>query len=238
LCNHLSVGPLSEGRLSVSPLSQGLAFIFDMDGVIVDSNPVHRESWAAFNRRYGLETTDAMLQRMYGKRNDGIIRDFFGAGLPPEEVAARGKAKEQLYREMVSDRIEEILVPGLRRFLAMHQATPMGIASNAEPENIDFLLDRAGLRPCFRVVVDGHQVRNPKPHPEIYLRAAELLGVAPSNCIVFEDSQSGVAAAVAAGMRVIGLSTTEANLPGTQLTIDNFLNTELDQWLLSQSPSA
>jgi beta-phosphoglucomutase len=209
-----------------------------MDGVIVDSNPVHRASWAAFARRYGLETTDAMLQRMYGKRNDDIVRDYFGAGLPPEEVAARGKAKEQLYREMVSDRIEEILVPGLRWFLEMHQGTPMGIASNAEPENIDFLLDRTGLRPCFRVVVDGHQVRNPKPHPDIYLRAAELLGVAPPNCIVFEDSHSGVAAAISAGMRVIGLSTTEVNLHGTHITIDNFLSTNLDQWLRSQSPSA
>jgi beta-phosphoglucomutase len=208
-----------------------------MDGVIVDSNPLHRESWAAFNRRYGLETTEAMLQRMYGKRNDDIVRDFFGDQLPPEEVAARGRAKEQLYREMVTDRIEEILLPGLRRFLEMHHGTPMGIASNAEPENINFLLDRAGLRSCFRVVVDGHQVRNPKPHPDIYLRAAELLGVAPCNCIVFEDSHSGVAAAVAAGMRVIGLSTTEVNLPGTHISIDNFLSTDLDQWLRSQSPS-
>jgi len=209
-----------------------------MDGVIVNSNPLHRESWAVFNRRYGLETTEAMLKRMYGKRNDDIVRDYFGDHLAPGEVAARGKAKEQLYREMVSDRIEEILVPGLRRFVESHRDTPMGIASNAEPENIDILLDRAGLRPYFRVVVDGHQVRNPKPYPDIYLRAAELLGVAPRNCIVFEDSHSGVAAAVSAGMRVIGLRTTEANLPGTHLTIDDFDSTGLDSWLRSQIPVA
>lgn len=209
-----------------------------MDGVIVNSNPLHRESWAVFNRRYGLETTEAMLKRMYGKRNDDIVRDYFGDHLAPGEVAARGKAKEQLYREMVSDRIEEILVPGLRRFLERHKDTPMGIASNAEPENINILLDRAGLRPYFRVVVDGHQVRNPKPYPDIYLRAAELLGVAPRNCIVFEDSHSGVAAAVSAGMRVIGLRTTEANLPGTHLTIDDFDSTGLDSWLRSQIPVA
>jgi len=129
-------------------------------------------------------------------------------------------------------------VPGLRRFVESHRDTPMGIASNAEPENIDILLDRAGLRPYFRVVVDGHQVRNPKPYPDIYLRAAELLGVAPRNCIVFEDSHSGVAAAVSAGMRVIGLRTTEANLPGTHLTIDDFDSTGLDSWLRSQIPVA
>ena len=114
----------------------------------------------------------------------------------------------------------------------------MGLASNAEPENVAFLLDRAGLRRYFRVVVDGHQVRNPKPHPELYLRVAQLLDVRPADCIVFEDSFTGVAAAGAAGMRVIGLSTTYVNLPGTHLTIDNFLSNDLNPWLQSQSPSA
>ena len=207
-----------------------------MDGVLIDSNPLHRESWAAFNRRYGLETTDAMLLRMYGKRNDDIIRDYFGAGLPQEEVTARGRAKEQMYREMIADRIEEILVPGLRDFLEKYRLVPKAVASNAEPENLDFVLDRVGLRPFFRVVVDGLQVRRPKPHPEIYLRVADLLGMAPADCIVFEDSDSGVTAAKSAGMRVIGVSTTDGNLPGTHLTIDNFLSPDLDPWLRSQKP--
>jgi beta-phosphoglucomutase len=215
-------------------MAEGLAFIFDMDGVIVDSNPLHRESWARFNGRYGLETTEGMHQRMYGRRNDEIIRDFFGSELPPEEVAARGKAKEELYREMMAARVEEFLVPGSRQFLERFRDTPMGLASNAEPENVALVLDGAALGPYFRAVVDGHQVRNPKPHPEIYLRAAECLQVEPANCIVFEDSFSGVAAAVAAGMRVIGLSTTYDNLPGTHITIDNFLSTVLEPWLQSQ----
>ena len=76
-----------------------------MDGVIADSNPYHRLAWEAFNRRYGLETTEAMHQRMYGKRNDRIVRDFFGAGLTAEEVTARGAAKEALYREIIADRV-------------------------------------------------------------------------------------------------------------------------------------
>jgi len=219
-------------------MAEGLALIFDMDGVIVDSNPLHRESWAQFNSRYGVTTTEAMHRRMYGRRNDEIVRDFFGAGLPPEEVAARGKAKEELYREMMAARVEEFLVPGIRQFLERHRDTPMGLASNAEPENVTLVLDRAALRPYFRAVVDGHQVRNPKPHPEVYLRAAELLQVEPANCIVFEDSPAGVAAGVAAGMRVIGLSTTYGNLPGTYITIDNFLCTDLDPWLQSQSRTA
>jgi beta-phosphoglucomutase len=228
------------GRLQSSwgGLAEGLALVFDMDGVIVDSNPLHRQSWALFNSRYGVETTEAMHRQMYGKRNDEIVRDFFGGGLPPQEVAARGKAKEEVYRKMMAARVEEFLVPGIRQFLEGHRDTPMGLASNAEPENVALVLDRAGLRPYFRAVVDGHQVRNPKPYPDVYLRAAELLQVEPANCIVFEDSFSGVAAAVAAGMRVIGLSTTFDNLPGTHLTIDNFLSINLDPWLRSQSRTA
>src|SRR6266700_8037359 len=86
-------------------VANGLAFIFDMDGVIVDSNPVHRESWALFNSRYGVETTEAMHQRMYGKRNDEIVRDFFGDGLTSEEAAGHGAAKESLFREMMAPRL-------------------------------------------------------------------------------------------------------------------------------------
>jgi beta-phosphoglucomutase family hydrolase len=215
-------------------LADGLALIFDMDGVIVDSNPLHREAWIAFNRRHGLETTEAMLQGMYGRRNDQIVRDFFGGGLPPEEVAALGSAKEEVYREMVAGRIEQMLVPGLRPFLDRYQGAPLAVASNAEPENVDFLLDRAGLRRYFRVVVDGHQVHRPKPHPEIYQRVAALLGIDPRNCLVFEDSHSGIAAARAAGMRVIGIRTTHVNLPDTDLTADNFLNGSLTSWLGAQ----
>jgi beta-phosphoglucomutase-like phosphatase (HAD superfamily) len=83
-------------------------------------------------------------------------------------------------------------------------------------------------------VVDGHQVHRPKPYPDIYLRAADLLEIEPANCVVFEDSHSGAAAAVAAGMRVIGLRTTFDNLPGTLLTIDNFLSGDLESWLQAQ----
>lgn len=206
-----------------------------MDGVIIDSNPQHRLAWEAFNRRYGLETTEDMHRRMYGRRNDQIVRDFFGEQLSENEVAARGFAKEALYREMIAGRIESMLVPGLREFLDRHRDTPKAVASNAEPANVDFLLDGAGLRPYFRVVVDGHQVTRPKPYPDIFLRAAGLLGVPPAECLVFEDSHSGVEAAQAAGMKIIGLRTTEVNLPGAGLIIDNFTSGDLETWLAANA---
>ena len=215
-------------------LARKLALILDMDGVIVDSNRWHRVAWAEYNRRHGIETDEAMQQRMYGKRNDDIVRDFFGAHLPDEEVHAHGAAKEHLYREMIRPALNESLVPGVREFLARHCGEPVGMATNAEPENVEFLIDEAGLRPYFRVLVDGHQVANPKPHPDIYLRAAELLDVPPRDCVVFEDSLPGIEAARAAGMAVIGLTTTHEVLPGVDLEIRDFTSPALEPWLANR----
>src|ERR1700691_5044210 len=121
------------------------AFLFDMDGVIVDSNPLHRESWAENNRRNGVETTEAMQQRMYGKRNDMIVRDYLGQNLSDAEVFAHGAAKEKLYREMLEPRLSDTLVPGLVAFLERHKDMPMAVATNAEPANVEFVLRAAGL---------------------------------------------------------------------------------------------
>jgi len=216
---------------SVSSRAPVLALIFDMDGVIVDSNPVHREAWVQYNRRCGIATDDAMLQRMLGRRNDEIVRDYFGAHLAVEEVAAHGAAKEALYREIIGSQVNETLVPGVREFLARHQDLPIGLATNAEPANVEFLFERAVLGPFFRAVVDGHQVANPKPHPDVYVKAAALLGVAAENCVVFEDSHSGIQAASAAGMQVVGVRTTHDELPGVDLEIDDFLSPALEPWL-------
>ncbi len=202
-----------------------------MDGVIVDSNGIHREAWVAFNARYGVTTTEEMLGRMYGKRNDEIVRDFFGSHLEEREVVARGAAKEALYREMMAPHISRQMVPGVREFLEAHRDLPAAVATNGETANVNLVLEGMGLRSFFRVVIDGYQVTHAKPHPEIYLRAAELLGVAPQNCVVFEDSYAGVAAGVAAGMPVIGIRTTHAELPGTEFTVADFRDPAIGRWL-------
>ena len=207
------------------------ALIFDMDGVIVDSNPWHRLAWQEYNRRLGVGMTEAMQQKMYGKRNDELIREFFGHDLADAEVFAHGAAKETLYREMIKHHINDALVPGIREFLLMHQNLALAIATNAEPPNVDFVLDETRLRPFFRVIVNGHQVTNPKPHPEIYLRVADELGVNPADCVVFEDSYTGVEAGLAAGMKVVGISTTHDNLAGVALSVNDFNDPALEAWL-------
>ena len=208
-----------------------IALLFDMDGVIVNSNPVHREAWEVYNRRLGIETTEEMHQRMYGKRNDQIVRDYMGDALSDAEVFQHGASKERLFREMIGPRLASHLVPGVREFLTQHRDLPMAIASNAEEENVSFVLQSAGLAPFFRAVVDGHQVSHPKPAPDVFLKAAELLAVEPQDCIVFEDSYSGVEAGLAAGMTVVGLRTTHPDLPGASIAVDDFLAPELEVWM-------
>jgi len=211
------------------------AFIFDMDGVIIDSNPLHRLAWMQYTRLHGVEMTEAMQQTMYGKRNDEIIRGYLGEQLTDDEVFAHGAAKEALYREMMGPCIAKALVPGVREFLERHRGIPMGVATNAEAANVDFVLDGAGLRSFFRAIIDGHQVDRPKPYPDIFLAAARALGTLPADCIVFEDSHAGVAAGVAAGMPVVGLTTTHANLSGPALLIPDFLDPTLEDWLVARN---
>ncbi len=212
------------------------ALIFDMDGVLIDSNSVHRLTWEQYNRRHGMETTEAMQQRMYGKRNDELIRDFYGGHLTDREVFAHGAAKEALYREVMRPRIRSSLVPGVVEFLDRHRNLPMAVATNAERANLDFVLDEGGLRSYFRVLIDGHQVAKPKPDPEIYLRAAQLLGTDPEFCVVFEDSYAGVRAGVGAGMRVVGVNTTHDDLPGASFSVRDFNDSSLEPWLSAVRP--
>jgi len=216
----------------------GLALVFDMDGVIVDSTPVHNESWQVYLRRHGIDQPLAEIESgMLGKHNAEIVATFFGAGLSAEEVFRHGADKEKVYREMMAPRLAAQLVPGVVEFVRRHRGTPLAVASNAERENVAFVLEESGLRPFFRVVIDGHQVERPKPAPEIFLRAAELLGTPPANCIVFEDSDTGVRAARAAGARVVGLTTTTRELPGCDLTIPDFRHPALERWLTEQHPA-
>lgn len=219
-------------------MSEVRALIFDMDGVLIDSNSMHRLAWEEYNRRHGVETTEAMQQRMYGKRNDQIIRDFLGEHLTDSEVFAHGAAKEALYREMMRPMIRRELVPGVVEFVSRHRDLALAVATNAEPANLDFVLDEAGLRPFFRILVTGLEVKNPKPHPEIYLRTAGLLSVSPESCVVFEDSYAGVQAGLAAGMRVVGVSTTHEDLPGVSLLIRDFDDPALEPWLCGAMASA
>jgi len=206
-----------------------------MDGVMIDSNPLHSLVWREYLKTFAI-SADEIDTRMQGKRNDEIVRELFGPSLSETEVFAHGAGKEALYRTRMTPRIEANLMPGLRPFLERNRMLPLGVGSNAEPANLALVLDGAGLRPYFGAVVDGHQVAKPKPAPDIYLRVAAELGTAPVNCVVFEDSASGIAAGRAMGARVVGVCRFGRQLPETELTIRDFTDPALAGWLATQVP--
>lgn len=208
------------------------AFLFDLDGVIIDSMPLHTEAWSTYLEQLGLPATEAeIVSRMHGKRNDDIVEDFIGRDLDPAAIFEHGAAKERLFRKLMEARLKEHLVRGVEEFLTRFKGVPMAVASNAEPANIDLVLDGLCLRPRFQAVVDGHQRDRPKPFPDVYLRAAALLNVIPRKCIVFEDSPTGIEAGRSAGMRVVGVQTHSADLIDVDLSIRDFEDPKLEPWL-------
>ena len=207
-----------------------LAVIFDMDGVLIDSNPTHAAAWIEYLGGLALPY-EGIDTWMAGKRNDQIMRILLGDAVPDDEIFAHGAAKEALYRSMMSPKLGEHLMPGLVAFLDALAPLPVGLGSNAEPANVEFLLDKARLRGRFGAVVDGHQVKHPKPAPDIYLRVAELLGVDARECVIFEDSPSGIRAALAAGATVVGVDRGGRQLEGTALTIRDFTDPALAPWM-------
>jgi HAD superfamily hydrolase (TIGR01509 family) len=219
-------------------LHPGLAVIFDMDGVLIHSTAIHTQAWEMYLAAHGIPG-DGVLDRMLGKRNDEIVRVFFGADLPPAVSGEHGAAKERLYRELMAPVFAPHLVEGAVDFVrALHaRGVPLALATNAEPQNVDFVLDGAGLRPCFTAIVDGHQVARPKPDPEVFLTAAARLRHPIGDCVVFEDSPGGIQAAHASGARVAALLTTPGQAPLADLAIPHFLDPRLKTWLAAQKPA-
>ncbi|MBL0161400.1 MAG: HAD family phosphatase [Bryobacterales bacterium] len=216
-------------NLTIAP---GIALIFDMDGVIVESMELHNQAWDLYLSRAGIDAKDVMA-RMLGKRNDQIVKEVWGDGLSDEEVFRHGAEKEQLYRDMMAPVLEAHLVPGVCDFIrAAHaRGVPIALATNAEAPNVDFVLGGAGIQPLFQTTVDGGQVTHAKPHPEVFLTAAARLGIAPANCVVFEDSPGGMQAARSAGAHLVGLLTTLMAAPQADLAIPNFHDPKLLPWL-------
>jgi len=202
---------------------------------MIDSNPLHSLVWREYLKTFAI-SADEIDTRMQGKRNDEIIRELFGPSLSEAEVFAHGAGKEALYRARMTPQIEANLMPGLRPFLERNRTHRLGVGSNAEPANLALVLDGAKLRSYFGAIVDGHQVAKPKPAPDIYLRVAAELGTAPVNCVVFEDSASGIAAGRAMGARVVGVCRFGRQLQETELTIRDFKDPALAGWLATQVP--
>ena len=184
--------------------------VFDLDGTLVDNMRWHARAWISLVRAHAADArSDAEIESFIyahaGMKNEELI-PLLVPGAP--DVSALSAEKEALYRQLYAPSLLPLagLLP-LLDALAARQVR-LAVASAAPLPNRDLVLDGLRLRPRFAVIVGAEHVRRGKPAPDIFLEAARQLGVAPSDCIAFEDAPKGVEAAVAAGMRCAAVTTT------------------------------
>jgi len=201
------------------------AVIFDMDGVIVDSNPYHRIALKKFCEQHGYQLSDKYLKaKIFGRTNADWLGELFQGKLTEKQIREYGEEKEQLFREIYAPQIKP--VNGLTGFLhhLRDYQVPCAIATSAPKSNVDFVLDRIQIGDFFQTIIHGNMIKRSKPHPEIYQKTLEILRIPPQHIIVFEDSFSGVESASRAGCRVVGITTTHSReeLSHTNMVIDDF----------------
>lgn len=187
---------------------QQLGVIFDMDGVLVASGKAHAASWRLVARRSGIEVSDAQFKASFGQTSREIVRAWWGDGLSDAEIERIDDEKEAEYRELITGMVP--LTVGVREVLAALQMAgmPLAVGTSGPAENVALVLNETGIGEYFNATVNGKEVANGKPAPDIFLLAAERIGVPSVNCVVIEDAPVGVQAAQAAGMRVIAYTGT------------------------------
>lgn len=183
------------------------ALIFDMDGTMVDSMPAHAQSWDLFRQRHHLAlSVDEILKRTTGRNGIECVRELLGPDIPEDKAKEIIDRKEADYREIFARDFRE--VAGFSRFARQVQERGLktAVATAGDRDNLRFVLERLHLRPDAEV--RGDQGLPGKPAPDIFLKAAKILGLAPADCIVFEDAPFGIEAAGRAGMRAVAVCTT------------------------------
>lgn len=209
-------------------LTDGIrAVLFDLDGVIVDSEPLHVKALDLTCRHFGFVLLPEDIVRFKGVTEKQAARYFFNGS---EQAASKIEEfiafKSRLYAQSIVQELE--LIEGAVHFIHRCRAAGWRIAltTSALPENVESVLQKFQLASCFEAVVSGGEVTHSKPHPEPYLKTAKKLDIEPQHCLVIEDSVNGVRSGKSAGCRVIGLTTTfshnELEMAGADFVVDSF----------------
>ena len=204
------------------------AFIFDMDGTLVDNMRFHTRAWEMMLHENGIEArAEDFLVNTAGKTNREIVPAIF-PDAAPDEVLRLADRKEEIYRAIYLP--ERTPLAGAVAFLqeSRRLGISMAVATAAPPLNVEFILDGLEIRHYFEAVTNSSEVLRGKPDPEIFLRTAEKLGKDPACCIVFEDALNGFQAASRAGMKSIGIATVNSvgvilGQPSVVGAFENFL---------------
>lgn len=186
--------------------------IFDLDGVIVDTAKYHFMAWRRLAKELGfiftLEDNEALkgVSRMASLE---ILLRTGGVKATEKEKEMMAARKNGWYVEFITGMTPDEILPGSIRLLKALRKEGILTAIGSASKNAGMILDGIGLREMFDVIVDGNKIHKAKPDPEVFLRGAEEMGLAPGNCIVFEDAQAGIEAAIAGGMRCVGVGSPE-----------------------------
>jgi len=189
------------------PEKEKWGVIFDMDGVLIDSYQAHFMSWKKMLKKHGLDMTEEQFSSTFGQTNKDIISQLFPS-IRPEEYELLAEEKEEAFREIIKKDFPEM--DGASELIkAIHNAGGLlGIGSSGPLENIKTVLQLLGAEEYFKAIVSGSDITHGKPHPEVFLKTSEKLGLSPSTCVVIEDAPSGIKAAKRAGCSVVGLTGT------------------------------
>lgn len=190
------------------------AVIFDLDGVIVSTDECHYKAWKQMSDEEGIYFDTQINTRLRGvSRMESleIILEKSSKAYSLSEKEELAVRKNRYYQELIQQLTPEDILPGVSNTLTELKGREIKIAIGSSSKNSPLILERIGLDTYFHAIVDGNQISNSKPDPEVFLLAAKKLNIPPENCLVVEDADAGVIAALAGGMKVLGIGSAASN---------------------------
>jgi beta-phosphoglucomutase len=185
------------------------AFLFDLDGVIVDTAHFHYQAWRRLaNEKLGFDISEEFNESLKGvSRTESLDRILAEGGVTLDEITKEAYAtlKNQWYVELVNQMTPDDILPGIQQFLKETRAAGIKIGLGSVSKNAKPILEHIGIVDAFDVIIDGTKISKGKPDPEVFLKGAEELGVSPSECVVFEDAVAGIESGKRAGMKTVGI---------------------------------
>lgn len=182
--------------------------IFDLDGVIVSTDKHHYQAWKALAEEYNLLFSfeiNHMLRGVSRAESLKIILDVNRLNVDPNEFAAMLDKKNNLYRQKLQSLTHEEIRSGVLELIGDLKQNGIKVAVGSSSRNASLILERIGLSDAFDVIIDGNQIENSKPHPEVFIKCAQMLDIESEKCVVFEDAKAGIDAALQANMVAIGV---------------------------------
>jgi beta-phosphoglucomutase len=209
------------------------AVIFDLDGVIVSTDEYHYEAWKQISEQEGIPFYKEINERLRGvSRMESleIILSYSDKSYSGSEKLLLAEQKNTIYRDLLNNLSTNDILPGVRELILGLKGRGIKVAIGSSSKNTPFILEKIGMATSFEAIADGNSITNSKPDPEVFLLAAEKLGVQPEECIVMEDAEAGIEAAIAAGMKAVGIGSA-SSCPDAHIRVPDLTKLNIEQLL-------